>query len=206
MKLPEATTAFESVEPGTYLAVCFAVIDLGTHQDTYEGETRDRHQLMIQWELPDELMPDNTPAVVSKWYTFSMNEKATLRLDLEAWRGKKFTEANLGPDGDFEIDKLLGVGCMVSIVEKQGGKGTKTGSIMKLPKGVTAPKPVNATELFDLSEPDREVYDRLSDYKKSKIAESREWAALNGKKASAKKTVVPDAPSGSELEDDESPF
>jgi hypothetical protein len=52
---------------------------------------------MITWELPTELEvfheeKGEEPYVVSKTYTLSMHEKATLRRDLESWRGQGFTE------------------------------------------------------------------------------------------------------------------
>jgi hypothetical protein len=73
----------------------------------------------IRWQTAD-LMSDGRPYIVNKRYTLSLNEKATLRHDIESWRGKAFTEAEI--EG-FDVEKLIGSNCLLNVVHKQGSKG-----------------------------------------------------------------------------------
>ena len=44
----------EPIPAGTYTAVCYAVVDLGTH--TNPVFNKDAHKVLIQWEVPDVLI------------------------------------------------------------------------------------------------------------------------------------------------------
>ena len=57
-------------------------------------------------------MEDGRPFAVSKTYTASLFEAAALRKDLESWRGKSFTEEELG---GFDISKLLGCTARIEV-------------------------------------------------------------------------------------------
>ena len=113
MHLPKPTQGggdFEPAPEGLHPAVCTSVIDLGTQEriNTFKGGiTEKRREIMIRWELDTETpMADGRPFIISRRYPFSMHEKAKLREHLEGWRGKKFVEADFGPEG-FTLDKLL---------------------------------------------------------------------------------------------------
>jgi len=55
MKAPKTDgKSFPITKAGSYLAVCYAVVDLGTHEDTYKGEDRDRRLCLITFEIPGE--------------------------------------------------------------------------------------------------------------------------------------------------------
>jgi hypothetical protein len=76
------------------------------------------------------------PFMVSKFYTLSLNEKASLRKDLQSWRGKPFTEEELK---GFDVEKLIGANCLLNIVEYEKldkSSGTKIAAIMPLTKGM----------------------------------------------------------------------
>ena len=57
-KAPEqkSTKDYEVMEPGVYPARCIWVVDLGTHDNVWKGETKKRRELILVWELSDELM------------------------------------------------------------------------------------------------------------------------------------------------------
>src|SRR4051812_47896517 len=114
---PSEGGSFSLVPAGTYPAVCYRIIDLGTQESKYMGETKRMHKVLIQWELhdPDTTMDDGRPMIMQQRYTWSMHEKATLRKHLEAWRGKAYADSELGDSG-FNIKKLLGVGCYMGVV------------------------------------------------------------------------------------------
>jgi hypothetical protein len=81
---------------------------------------------------------------VGKWYTASIGEKANLRKDLVNWRGREFTDDELK---GFDVKKLLGVPCMLSLTPNDKGKVRVTG-IMKLPQGTTCPPQINPERLL----------------------------------------------------------
>ena len=116
MYLPAPTeSSFTPVPAGTHLGICFRVIDLGTQQTTFNGDTKTAHKVLISWEIPDEVMGDGRPFMISQSYTWSMHEKATLRKSLEAWRGVAFTDRDFGPGG-FDIKNIIGKACTLSVV------------------------------------------------------------------------------------------
>jgi hypothetical protein len=76
--------------------------------------------------------------MVSKFYTLSLSDKANLRKDLESWRGKQFTDAEL--EG-FELKNLVGANCYLNLVETDKGK-RKIASIMPIKRTDTRLTPV----------------------------------------------------------------
>ena len=59
----------EIPEEGKHTAILYSVVDLGTRNDTYDGVTRQKHEIHVAWELIDTKMADGRPFVVSKKYT-----------------------------------------------------------------------------------------------------------------------------------------
>ena len=162
---------FTLAPAGTHVARCCWVIDLGLQDGTYGIKS----QVLLGWELPYEQIPDGDrkgePFFVSKRYTVSLNEKANLRRDLEAWRGKKFTKKQL--DG-FSLDAIAGQPCQVVVSHKDregGGISTKVESVTAMPKGggPGCPEAVNPQRVFNLDEPDLETFEALPDWVKKVI-------------------------------------
>lgn len=180
---------FEQTPAGTFMARCYRFIDLGSHEQTYQGESKGLKRLvMIGFELPTELMEDGRPFSIHKRYTWSTHEKANMRKDLESWRGAKFNDHDFGPDG-FDVRNLLGVPATLTIVhsESDGKNYSNIASIGKAMKGVAIPDPINVQVYLSL-EPqafDRAVFDGLSDKLKAFIAESPEYGVIFGAKATA---------------------
>lgn len=167
---------FESVPAGSYSAACYRVVDLGTQFSQFYQKSS--HKIMISWEL-DEKMKDGRPFSIHKRYTFSSGKNAALRKDLESWRGKAFTDAEFGT---FDIGILISVGCMIGVSTRtdNGSTYSDVSSIMKLPKGVSAPKIENETVYFSLNDFKQDVFDKLSDGLKEVIAKSPEYQQLKG--------------------------
>ena len=177
---------FKKVEPGNYVARCYRMIEIGTVEETYNGETKKAKKVQLTWELPTEMEIFNEdhgyePYVVSKTYTLSMHEKSNMRKDLESWRGKGFTELEAAK---FDITKLLGVPCLLNIIHRPGKVDpTKSyveiASISSLPKGMECPSPVNPSVILSFDDWKQEVFDSLSDFLKEKIASSDEYKQMN---------------------------
>lgn len=175
---------FEMTPEGQYIGRCFKIIDMGTQTTTGQFGTKEQHKVMISWELLDgEKMADGRPFSVSQFYTVSLHEKAKLRADLEAWRGKKFTKEEL--EG-FDLSTVLGAYCMIQVVHSEDGKYANVQTIMSY-KG-DKPEPVNPNVVFDIDNPNMDVFNGMSDNMKAKITSAPEWP--DNKPAPAKKDDV----------------
>lgn len=166
---------FQQAPIGTHVARCIRLIDLGTQQNEYEGKVSQRNQVLVMWELCNEMMETDEgpkPFIVSKFYTNSLNEKATLRHDLAQWRGRDFTDEECKR---FDLQSILGHPCMISVIANEKGK-SKVGGVMKMPKGQTSPEPQNKPFAFWLDEFNRATFDGLSDGIKKIIQKSPEYA------------------------------
>lgn len=127
---------FEQPTPGTVQAVCVFVHDIGNQPGEYQGKPRIAHKIIVAWELGQKMTTGEfagKPFMITKYYTLSLSEKASLRKDLEAWRGKAFTEAELK---GFDVESIKGANCLLSIVETENGK-RKVNGVMALPAGMT---------------------------------------------------------------------
>lgn len=164
------------------MAVCYAVIDLGTQTVDYgKGKgPESKHQLRIQWELPHETMEDGRPHVIGKTYTYSSNEKSTLIKDLQDWRGRVFTNDEFG---NFEISQVIGAGCFLNCVESEKGY-VNVKAVAVLPKGTKAPPLVNDRINLDLDPAafDSSIFEKVSEYWQGVVMDSPEYKALSGRK------------------------
>ena len=177
---------FEPPPAGNHRAVCYRVIDLGTQQTEYQGQTKYQRKIMLSWELCDEIMPARgdfgpKPFSMSQRYTFSSHEKAVLRQHLESWRGVPFQDSDFGPGG-FDIRNVLGKSCLLNVVHeiKNGKTYANIKAIGKMPKGMTPGVSVNPEVYFSL-EPiafSQTTFDTLSEGLRNTIMKSPEWAAL----------------------------
>lgn len=184
MKLPVPSEGgkFERCPEGNHVAVCFEVIDIGTVETTYLGETKKQRKIWIGWEISNETMEDGRPFVIGKRYTLSSFEKATLRKDLESWRGRKFKDEDFGPGGLFDIKQVIGKGCLLNVVytEKEGKTYANIETVAALPKGTVTPPLVNKQTYLSLDpdEFDPAAYESLGERMKATIAESPEFKGL----------------------------
>lgn len=161
---------------GTHLSICYRVIDLGTQQVDWQGQTKRQHKIMLSWEIPDEKMEDGRPFTISQRYTFSSSDKSTFRQHLEAWRGAPFKDSDFGPGG-FDVRNLIGKACLLTIVHKHdnGKVYANIASVSKPMKGMTVPPLTNETVYFSLSTFDSAVFGKLSDGLKTVIQKSPEY-------------------------------
>jgi hypothetical protein len=180
----KGTGDFTPIEAGVHLAVCYGIYDLGTHRD--EKYEKDRHQIVVLWEVPDsriEIERDgrkrDLPRAISNRYTLSLNEKATLRKDLEAWRGRPFTAEEL--DG-FDMRNILGKSCQLGIVHVTKGDRTfaTINSILGLPRGVKPLDLENEMQWFSFEE-SVDIPTTAPDWIKEQIAASKEFVAACNK-------------------------
>lgn len=176
MKLKDDGKTFESAPVGTHLARCIRLVDIGTQYSEYQGNPIKRRQVIVTWELSSELREDGQPFICSKFYTASLNEKATLRHHLVNWRGKEFTSEELQ---GFELKNVLNAPCQVTVTENSKGRTVVSG-VTGLPKGITAPPVINPLVYFSLDEGEfeQEVFNGLSDKIKEMIRNSPEFEMI----------------------------
>ena len=190
---------------GMHIARCYRLIDLGTQPKSYQGKpTGEARKIMASWELlGEDRMDDGKPFTISKSWFLSMHEKASLRKDLESWRGKSFTPED---ENSFDVSKLMGAYCLLNVVQETGQDGsnyTKIKAITPLIKGMPKPEPVNPNFIFDADEPDMSAYEKFSDKMKELISGSREWKA---RKAGGKPSTTATHGSGFDDMDSDIPF
>jgi hypothetical protein len=147
---------FTPVPAGTHFAVCCMVADLGKQRIVSQmfGESI-KHQVYIRWQIPAERVEwekdgekHEGPAVIGKTYTLSLGDKANLRKDLQAWRGKQFTPEELR---GFDISKLLGVPATLTVThtDKDGKTYANVASLGGIPKGFDKPALEGQAVLYD---------------------------------------------------------
>jgi hypothetical protein len=105
---------------GNRVAVCIAVIDLGTQErGAYNGESLDPvRQVYIAWELSKCLKSGSKePHVIGERYTLSFHKMAKLVKTLESWRGKDFA-----PEQDIDLTAILGKPCYINVIHKDAGE------------------------------------------------------------------------------------
>ncbi len=174
---------YKQVPPGNYIGRCFRIIDLGTQNTDYQGLQRSVRKVMISFELfgDDELgnalvMENGAPLTISKRYTLSLSDKSALKSDLESWRGRAFTAEELK---GFDLSKLLGVYCMVNTKadNREGKNYINIASLSPVPKILkeNLPIPHHQIYVFDVDNPDMDIFNSFYEKLKDTIKMSAEW-------------------------------
>jgi len=185
---------FKRVPQGVYIGRCYSLIDLGTQRTSGQYGDKEQHKIRIGWELfgedeatgePLTIDVDGVmmPLTISKSYTVSLHEKANLRKELAAWRGKDFTDEEAK---SFDVSKLIGAYCMVNVTisETNGKTYSNVAGLTPIPSALKNAKPaaVHANVLFDLDKPDMKVFETFHEKLQEAIKHSPEWAKATGQK------------------------
>src|SRR5262249_38335249 len=110
----------------------------------------------------------------SRIYTATIGERSSLRRDIEAMRGKRFTGSE---SESFELASLLGKPCMLNLiheVSKNGRKYHKIIGLTPLPKGTRAPAMISETLHYQIEDGENDVFEQLPEYIRGKIQASLE--------------------------------
>lgn len=187
---------FKRVPAGAYIGRCYSLIDLGTQLSSGQYGEKMQHKIRIGWELFGEDEDGNPltievdgkemPMTISKSYTVSLHEKAGLRKDLAAWRGKDFTDDEAKA---FDVSKLVGAYGMVNVTtsETNGKTYSNVAGLTPLPGALRNAKPVPVHEpvVFDLDAPNMDVFATFHEKLQEAIKRSPEWARLGKQPAMA---------------------
>jgi len=176
---------FDPSPEGLHLAVCYAVIETGTHFDAKYD--KDVHEVLFMWELVGkdlriEIERDGVlvdlPRAISRRYTISLHAKSNLRKMLEGWRGKSFTPDEL--EG-FDVSQCLGVSCQIQVIHNRSDDGSKTwanvNNVLPTPKGVKH-EPENTPTFFSFADNGATIPEHIPKWVKEEIETSNEYNKL----------------------------
>jgi hypothetical protein len=140
MVVREPEAKFAPAPAGVHAAVCVDEIDMGLIKNHFQPDAAPVPTVRLVWQIAED-MSDGKPFLIKKDYRASLHEKAALRKDLEAWRGRPFTPVELL---GFDLETVVGVHCMLNVIQKQGSKGgtfANIAGIMPLAKGMMRLEP-----------------------------------------------------------------
>ncbi len=173
-------SGFDPLPPGTYVARCVSVIDLGVQETPWGG----KEKVYLGFEVPGERVQwtdkegveHEGPAFIGSRYTASINDKSILGQHLTSWRGVPFTEDERKA---FDLFNVLGAPCFISVVhaENNGKTYANIQSIMRLPKGT--PPPDVESELVGYTPMDNQYagnFNKLSDWQKDLVRKGFQMA------------------------------
>lgn len=169
--------AFEPIPADNHVGVCVGVIELGTHEESFQGgPPRAVRKIKIQFELPGVVRADGKAGTISSTYNYSMNEKATFRRMLDAWLGGDWTERFKGRRWDF----LIGLPGMVNVESGPGRRDPGrtfawVRAVNKFPKGLDAPRPTREPIWLELDA--KHLPETLNVWDAEKIRRSAEYRA-----------------------------
>lgn len=140
-------TDFVPCPAGVHQAVAVDVVDMGKIESTFNGKAKSQHKVRVVWQV-EELREDNTPYLVQKRYTLSLDDRATLRKDLESWRGRAFTDQEL--EG-FDLEMLIGANCLLAVqhTNRNGTVYADVTAVMPIKKGMAKLSPVGYVRVQD---------------------------------------------------------
>jgi len=157
---------FEVAPSGSHVGRIYSIVDIGNQEYTDpQGKTKNPRKIIYSFELCNEKMEDGRSFVVSKFYTASLHDKATLTIDLNSLRGKKMTATD---KENFSDTKLLNLPCMINVQINDKGKAV-VGSLSPLPKGMTAPELTLDQIHFDLDAQNAAMLDKVPEWMQNLI-------------------------------------
>lgn len=169
----------ELIPEGQYDAICYMVVELGTHTRTGQYGEKTNPELMIGFEIPElqityekDGKEVTAPRVINQKFTQSMGEKSNLRKFLEAWRGKSLTSEDID---SFTPEHILERGIQLSIEHSKCGKYANIKAVAPLHKSVKLGKPYNAIINFGIADIHSAAFNDLYDWVKKIIMESDEF-------------------------------
>ncbi|MFH0981911.1 MAG: hypothetical protein V2A79_10260 [Planctomycetota bacterium] len=173
------------VDAGLHEAVCYSVVDIGTHSSRYQGKIIRNRQIVLTWEIPGQRIQvedrntgvtKDLPRAISRTYTASLDPKATLRAHLVSWRSRGFTPEE---EKAFEMKNVLGASCFLSIIHKPKQDGTEKAEVnMVLNLKGKRLKPQNPLVYYGIEENDEDIPASLPDWIVEQIKSSEEWQAM----------------------------
>ena len=180
MKAPQTNAGSgprQIVPAGTHAARIYSIIDLGTHQVEYQGESKAKRLVRLGWELLDETISiggEDKPMVIGKEFTFSLHEKSGLRKAIESMMGKPIKDSDVPT---FDLECLIGIPVLLGVVHETSQTGNTYAKITSFAPPMKSMKPRAlslAQQVFELLPSNYEAYKALPLWTKRKIKEAKE--------------------------------
>ena len=182
MTPPKPKSTYEPVPAGTHVARLYQIIHLGTSSFEFKGETKQSDKVRLTFELPNELREfkegeGQKPMSISREFGFSMGKKSHLRPFVEGILGTALHDEEAYA---FDIEKLLGEACLISVVHEPGKDGNTYAAIASasaLMRGMEAPAAINEAKVIDVNTATQEEIDALPEFIRNKMKASDEYKA-----------------------------
>lgn len=167
------------VPQGTHMARCISLIQLGLQKNDFqEGELIEK--LWLVFELPEEKYvfkegDEARPFTISKEYSNSMGMKSNLRPIIEGIIGTHLSDEEAYA---FDLEELIGRACLLTVEQGETKNGTISSwikSTASLMKGMVVPEAYNPTTLLTFEKWNKEIFDKLPDFLKNRIKESKQY-------------------------------
>ena len=162
-------------EEGLTSARLCRVIDLGLQKrPPYQGQEKaPAYMIRLTFELPDQLINvdgEDKPRWIDKEINLSQHEKSTSL--------KWFNILDPQNESRGDWGKLVGTPCMLNITHRTDKKDrthANIGDLLPVMKGMEVGALQNPTVVFDTSNPNVEVFQRLPDFLQEKIKSNLEF-------------------------------
>lgn len=177
------------VPVGIQPARCFAIVDLGTQQETFQGKPKDPvRKVLFIWELTKFMVTYKEgdkpePLTVKQQYALSAGKKAKFPDVLKSWGTLPKRPEKIGND---LLQKYLGAPCMLTIEHSEdgqwsnvGGSGRAVSPFMK--DSFEPPIKHNTPIFFDLDAFSWEQFHSLQPWIQNIIRKSEEFPAIAAK-------------------------
>lgn len=176
---------------GTHVARLVGLTDLG-HQPGFEykgSEIPSSWKIEFTYELPNSRTKDGRPHWISEEVKVNDFEGKGITSTMMA-RVRTIDKDNDTNDGK-DLTKMLNKPCMVTVTVTETGYVKLKGqaSVSGIPMGMEVPELENDTFVFDMDDPDMELYETFPEFKKEKLK-----AAINyNETALAKELALEDS-------------
>ena len=207
----------EPIPVDTYPARLVQVIDLGLQPQDYMGQEKaPRNEVNLTYELLDIFIKDedgNEDPQKPRWVgeSFVLNN---LKAD-KAKSTKRIMAIDPKGECNGDLIKMVGMPCNVTIAhniaKKNGNIYANVSMVSPASPRRSYPELKNNPKIFDLSNPDKEIFLALPEFLQAKIKANLEFPGskldrlLNGAGASAQ-AAPPEAPRADMNDMDEAPF
>lgn len=143
----EPLKPFAKASEGTHQCVLVDVIDLGYHNKEFQGKKKGFKQYCsLVWQIDEENPDTGKPFEMSREFQVTMFAKGSLRILLEQWRGRSYTDVEA--EAGVPLDKLYGANGLMQVEHKQSQSNpdrtyANIMSVTPLPKAMLQMKPAN---------------------------------------------------------------
>lgn len=164
---------YDPIEPGAHPMRLCRVYDLGVQERTWQGDTKRANEIYVVFEVLDAFMngedgePDETkPRVMGRFVRLYKGAKKGTEID--------FCRA-LDPrneyGGNWAAMAAARLPCFGQVEnnEKDGVIKDKLAALSAIPKGFALPEGQVEIHIFDLDNPDREIWEKMPDFLKETI-------------------------------------